>query len=191
MPPHVPAKPTPQNKDQPIHIHLHRAKRKAFKFNMPPLTRRPTCFKCPEKPIRQGPTSNHKINETNSQQSKLSTPGSCRVGFAGHLKHEPHRMPPPNPPRKTKIHSTPSIYAAHKERHSSSICRLQPTNRNVSSARRKLYGKVPPQTVAQMSQAAATNSLNPDFFKCTNNSEIAAGVTPEIREACPKVSGRC
>jgi len=32
---------------------------------------------------------------------------------------------------------------------------------------------------------------NRPFFRCTSNSDIAAGVTPEIREAWPKVSGRC
>ena len=29
------------------------------------------------------------------------------------------------------------------------------------------------------------------FFKYTNNNEIAAGVIPGIREACPMVIGRC
>jgi hypothetical protein len=29
-----------------------------------------------------------------------------------------------------------------------------------------------------------------DFFKWTSSSEIAAGVTPEILEACPMVTGR-
>src|SRR5438477_5113089 len=33
-------------------------------------------------------------------------------------------------------------------------------------------------------------SLNPRF-RCTSNSEIAAGVTPEMRAAWPMVSGRC
>ena len=33
--------------------------------------------------------------------------------------------------------------------------------------------------------------LKPPFFRCTISSEIAAGVTPEMREACPSVSGRC
>ena len=28
-------------------------------------------------------------------------------------------------------------------------------------------------------------------FKCTSRIEIAAGVTPEMRAACPSVSGRC
>src|SRR5262244_1737183 len=28
-------------------------------------------------------------------------------------------------------------------------------------------------------------------FRCTSRSEIAAGVTPEIRDAWPRVSGRC
>ena len=31
--------------------------------------------------------------------------------------------------------------------------------------------------------------LKRPFFRCTSNSEMAAGVTPEIREACPSVSG--
>src|SRR6185369_8534027 len=33
--------------------------------------------------------------------------------------------------------------------------------------------------------------LKRPFFRCTSSSEIAAGVIPEIRDACPKVSGRC
>src|SRR5215475_3352117 len=31
----------------------------------------------------------------------------------------------------------------------------------------------------------------PRRFKCTSNSEIAAGVTPAMRDAWPTVSGRC
>lgn len=39
--------------------------------------------------------------------------------------------------------------------------------------------------------AAPARALNSDrFFKCTNNNEIAAGVTPEMRAAWPTVSGR-
>ncbi len=29
------------------------------------------------------------------------------------------------------------------------------------------------------------------FFRCTSNNDIAAGVTPAIRDACPTVAGRC
>ena len=28
------------------------------------------------------------------------------------------------------------------------------------------------------------------FFRCTSSSEIAAGVTPDMRAACPSVAGR-
>jgi hypothetical protein len=39
--------------------------------------------------------------------------------------------------------------------------------------------------------AASAKPLNRFFFRWTSSSEIAAGVTPEIREARPSVSGRC
>ena len=37
----------------------------------------------------------------------------------------------------------------------------------------------------------ASKPLKRPFFRWINSKEIAAGVMPEIRDACPKVSGRC
>ncbi|MNT14989.1 hypothetical protein D3C72_1500190 [compost metagenome] len=44
---------------------------------------------------------------------------------------------------------------------------------------------------AVLASSVAENPLKPPFFKCTINREMAAGVTPEIRDAWPRVSGRC
>ena len=40
-------------------------------------------------------------------------------------------------------------------------------------------------------EAASSKPLNRFFLRWTSNREIAAGVTPEMRDAWPRVSGRC
>ena len=86
------------------------------------------------------------------------------------------------------VHLVPLLQQREELQQTQELRIVQPQRQRLGTRAQALHQHIAHATTPS---SARTKPLKPPFFRCTNNSEIAAGVTPEIREAWPSVSGRC